>query len=200
MLQGLKGHQLSGTRRLNGHYQSGRRGAKWSYTLTYYPVFEHNTSTDVLSLPKFNPYRDKIKITVEPTNISIRQYPATLYSQNWPRLNYLFEGRNNAGFTFRADVFNTNFPNDSLTMTGGPDNSTYNLPSSINITTAFTVKPNNGRELVISSGDVNANINLEGNMGNLSFLWGFAYDIDPADIPPASQVYDYPINVKFEIL
>ena len=200
MLKGLKGHQLSGTRRLNGHYQSGRRGAKWSYTLTYYPVFEHNTSTDALAPGRFNPFRDRLKITVEPTNINIARYPATMYGSNYPGLNYLYEGRNQAGFTFRADVFNTNFPNDLLLMTGGPDNATYNLPASINVTTAFTVKPNNGRELIITSADPSANINFEGNIGSLGFLWRFAFDIDPADIPPASQVYDYPINVKFEIL
>ena len=85
-------------------------------------------------------------------------------------------------------------------MTGGPDNATYNLPASINITTAFTVKPNNGRELILTSTDQNANINLEGSIGSVGFIWRFAFDIDPADIPPASQVYNYPINVKFEIL
>ena len=200
MLEGLKGHQLSGTRRLNGHYQSARRGPKYSYTLVYYPVYERNTSTDFISLPKFNPYKDRLKITVEPTNINIRNYPATLYGSGWPRLNYLYEGRNQAGFTTRADLFNTNFPNDSLTMTGGPDNASYNLPTSINVTTAYTVKSNNGRELLITSGDANANIDFEGSMGSLSFLWGFAFEIDPADVPPVSQVLNYPINVTFELL
>ena len=200
MLKGLKGHQLSGTRRLNGHYQSGRRGAKWSYdyilrvltpTMSWIAIFINPTI--------YNPYRDKFRVTINPSIPAI-SYPAYYAYNDYPYINISkYTWNSNTGYAIENDNLNVQYPNDSLTLRGGSGNISAGIPANINVTSEFTVTQNNGRIWTISSGDINANFDCAPGQ----FWVKLCMEFDPADVPTVilPSVDDYPpVYVKFEVL
>lgn len=211
MFRGLKGHQLSGARRLNGHYQSAKTiknsvsmNSYFIYSDNYFThnpiIYNPNTSSTNVFKKKYNPKRDTLRITIEPS-INVLAYNP---SASYPNLGLLYKNSGVApnivrsGYNTQADIINGNYPNDSLTLSGYSNNATDGIPLTINISSEFTQTANNGRIITIKSNDANANFEMPFDALNDIFFFYFNYEIDPSDVPSISHIYDYPIKVTVE--